>query len=347
MGGSGSFMYPFLRDHLSASLFHDIWLRYFIPNESIEHNESLKTKAIYMDLSTPIGISSGIDLDGISFAKLLNTGFGFVEIGPVCPSSEYSEDEYYSITEEKLQLTGPFTTFGAIWVKKNLIKYDQGPRGVNIVPTKENIDMVPHFTDDDYVFVLTKLYHFVDFFTINLCPNSFKRIGYYKRDNRYKKLIMKIVAQRNIEIGLFAATETGITEEIEGYFRRLYTPIYVKVNSNWEDLKGLVECCIENGIDGLVVGDEGEDLEKSREILRKVVELSKGKLEIISFGGIETGSEVLERIKMGAKLVQLYSILLRKGPREYFRIHQELLQSLSEQNLKSTNEAFNLYNKTS
>lgn len=343
----GSFMYSFLRDHLPASLFHDIWLRFFIPKDSTEPSEKLKTKAIYMNLSTPIGVSSGIDLDAVAYSKLLKTGLGFVEIGPVCPASEYSEEEYYSITEDTLKLTGPFTTFGTLWVKKNLVKSDKGPRGVNIIPSRENIDMVPHCTDDDYVFVISKLYNFVDFFTVNLCPNKFKRIGYYKRDNRYKGLISKVVAQRNVEIGLFAAVETGIVDETEGYFRRLYTPVYVKVNANWEDLEGLVECCIENGIDGLIVGDEEENIEKSREILKKVVNLSKGQLEIISYGGIETGTEVLERIKMGAKLVQLYSILLRKGLSEYFRIHQELLQCLSDQNLNSTAEAFNLYNKSS
>lgn len=341
----GSFMYPFLRDHLSASHFHDIWLRFLIPNESVAENESLKTRAIYTTLRSPIGIASGVDLDAVAYSKLLNLGFGFIEIGPVSPASEYFEQQYYSIAEDQFKVIGPITSFGAIWVKKNLVRNASGPRGVNLTPTKENIDLVPHYTDEDYIYSISKLYHLVDYFSINLCSNKFKRIGYYKKPNRYQGVIKKVIQQRNLEIGLFVANETGIIKETEGYFRRVYTPMYVKINSDWEDVQGLVECCIENGVDGLIVGDDSEDINKSREILKKVSKSSAGKLEIISFGGIESGSEVLERIKMGAKLVQLYSILLRKGPKEYFRIHEELLKSLSDEGFNSISEAFNHYNK--
>ena len=340
-------MYPFLRDHLSASHFHDVWLRFLIPTESVTENESLKTRGIYTTLSSPIGLASGIDLDAVAFPKLLGLGLGFIEIGPAAPASEYFDNQYYSISQDDFKVIGPITSFGAVWVKRNLVRNPSGPRGVNLTPTKENIDLVPHYTDEDYTYSISKLYHLVDYFSINLCSNKFKRIGYYKKAARYQGLIKKLVQQRNLEIGLFVANETGLIKETEGYFRRVYTPMYLKINSDWEDIQGLVDCCIENGVDGLIIGDDSEDITKSREALKKASKSSNGRLELISYGGIETGSEVLERIKMGAKLVQLYSILLKKGPKEYFRIHQELLTALSQEGFNSINDAFSHYNKES
>jgi dihydroorotate dehydrogenase len=329
----GTFMYPLLRDFLPPSLFQDLWIRLLIPSKSEPTDPRLKTTGLMTRLNSPIGISSGLDLEGRAVGKLIKLGLGFVEIGPAAPTSEYFPSEHYKLTEESLERVGPISSFGALWVKKQLMRQPQGPRGVDLVPLRENIDSVPHTTDDDYIFSVNKLYSQVDYFSFNLCASEFLPVKFYQKTARLTKFLENITSQRFIEIGLRAAENTGLLPpEHEGKSRKIYTPFYIKVNQNWQDpqiLEELVETCVKFGIDGLIVGNEEENIEKSREILEKVCKISRGRLEIISFGGIRTGKEVLERLKRGARLVQIFSILLEKGPQEYQRIHQEFLEALS------------------
>lgn len=322
-------MYPLFRDSLPTTIFQDLWLRFLFLSGSEPEPTTVKSRGFKKDLSSPIGVSSGLTLDGSGLPNLVKLGLGWVEIGPVAPTSEYFVSEAYKFSEDKLERIGPFTSFGALWVKRKLLKYNEGPRGVDLVPLRENIDSVPHTTDDDFIYSVNKLYGLVDYFSFNLCASRFLPVKYYQKTKRFEKFLENISAQRELEIGLIAARKTGILKREDVEIRNIYTPFYLKVNAEWQDLKGLVETCIRFGIDGLIVGDEGEDIEKSRKILEEVSSFSQGKLEIISYGGIRTGAEVKERLKRGAKLVQIYPILLEKGPSEYSRIKQEYLSCIS------------------
>lgn len=340
-----SFFYPYLRDFLPSSIFQSIWLNFLIPSNNETLDPILQTKAFCMNLSSPIGISSGFDINAVAFSKLLNLGSGFVELGPVLPSPEGYSLSPYSITENSLQITGPVSSFGVNSIKNYLKKDSNGPRGVNLLLSKQNMEIIPHMTDDDYKYSFMKLYHLTDFFTINLSQSEFGHTNYYERPYKYENLIRKLTEHRNFEIGLFAAFQSGLLDFVDIEPRKLYTPIYIKINASWNDIEGLVEKCVEYGIDGLIVGDENDDPEISRKVLEKAVKSSNNRLEIISFGGVNTGIEVLERIKTGAKAVQICNVLLCKGPWELKRIHQELTQKLREENFKDVESAFNFYNR--
>ena len=322
-------MYPLFRDSLPTTLFQDLWLRLLLLSSPEPGQPELRARGFHTDLPSPIGLASGLTLDGSGLPRLARLGLGWVEIGPVAPTSEYFLSEAYKFSQDKLERTGPYTSFGALWVKKKLLKYRQGPRGVDLVPLRENIDSVPHTTDDDFIYSVNKLYGLVDYFSFNLCASSFLPVKYYQKTKRFEKLLDNLCAQRELEIGLIAARQTGILQSEGVELRNVYTPFYIKVNAEWQDLRGLVQACVRFGIDGIIVGDEGEDVEKSRRVLEEVVSLCEGKLEVISYGGIRTGSEVQERMKRGAKLVQIYPILLEKGPGEYSRIKEEYLSCIS------------------
>ena len=57
-------------------------------------------------------------------------------------------------------------------------------------------------------------------------------------------------------------------------------------------------------------------------------ELTQGKLTMIGVGGVENGSDALEKIKSGASLVQLYTSMVFEGPVIVNKIRRELIEQL-------------------
>ena len=68
--------------------------------------------------------------------------------------------------------------------------------------------------------------------------------------------------------------------------------------------------------------------EISNKALKRMFELTQGKLILIGVGGIESGKDALERIKSGASLVQIYTSMVYEGPTIVNKIKRELINEL-------------------
>ena len=76
-----------------------------------------------------------------------------------------------------------------------------------------------------------------------------------------------------------------------------------------------------------------------------MAKLTNGKLTIIGVGGVETGEDVLEKLKCGASLVQLYSAFIYDGPTLINRIKNELKEALKKEGFLSVEHTIGYYNK--
>ncbi|GBR54690.1 dihydroorotate dehydrogenase 2 [Neokomagataea thailandica NBRC 106555] len=79
---------------------------------------------------------------------------------------------------------------------------------------------------------------------------------------------------------------------------------------------------------------------RAREVLQHVSAINKGRLTLISAGGIETGRDILDRIRLGASMVQLYTSFILEGASILPRLKAELLQSMRDDGFNSLEEAF-------
>ncbi|OMJ91889.1 hypothetical protein SteCoe_5446 [Stentor coeruleus] len=332
-----------MRDYLPSSWFIEIWLRVMLPKNSYEPSDYLKTQCMGLNFKSPIGAEAGIDVNCTSKSKLFNLGLGFVEFGPVTPTAENTVNSFLEINAKGVTQVAPLRNLGGIWAKRQLLNNPSGPRGISLSALDENITGVPHLTDEDFLSLIMTLYPVSDYLTINLCSSPFRKIDYYSKPYRYTALLNKVIEYRDQEMGLQTAYETNLIDFIEVKARRLYTPVLVKVNENWQDLESLVSACIKFGFDGIIVGSEKQDPEISRKMLERVYKASNGKLTIISYGGIQNGKEVLERIKRGASLVQIYHILLTEGPIGAQRIERELVEEMKKEGFRNVNEAIGTY----
>ncbi|MFT8957188.1 MAG: dihydroorotate dehydrogenase (quinone), partial [Gluconobacter oxydans] len=78
---------------------------------------------------------------------------------------------------------------------------------------------------------------------------------------------------------------------------------------------------------------------RSRDVLRIVSGLNKGRLALISCGGIETGEDILARIRMGADMVQIYSSFVLQGPGILTRMKTELLDAMRRDGFETIADA--------
>lgn len=123
-----------------------------------------------------------------------------------------------------------------------------------------------------------------------------------------------------------------------------------------EEIAPIVEAAVAGGADGLIIsnttlarpatlrsrfageagGLSGRPLrERALTMLKEVARLVDGRLALIGCGGIETGADVVDRIRAGADLVQVYSAFAYEGPALVGRLKREVLTILREQGVES------------
>ena len=77
----------------------------------------------------------------------------------------------------------------------------------------------------------------------------------------------------------------------------------------------------------------------STNLIKKFYKETKGKIDIIGVGGVESGQSAFEKISAGAKAVQLYTGMVYNGPGIIKSIKQELISILRKEKIKSLDQA--------
>ena len=68
----------------------------------------------------------------------------------------------------------------------------------------------------------------------------------------------------------------------------------------------------------------------STECIHKLYSLTSGNVPIIVVGGIATGQDAYEKLKAGASLIEIYSVMVYEGAGTVSRIRKELAQLIAE-----------------
>ena len=175
----------------------------------------------------------------------------------------------------------------------------------------------------DYEKCLDKVYDAADYIAINISSPNTKNLRQLQGAGELEHLVSGIVAKR---------------EELKAARNGKHVPIAVKLAPDLEndDILRCVDTLIEKGIDGVICtnttinrkgvegllhaeetgGLSGAPLrERSTAVVRLVAEHVKGEIPIIASGGVMTGSDAVEKMEAGAKLVQLFTGFIYNGPK--------------------------------
>ncbi len=270
----------------------------------------------------PVGLAAGLDKNGDYFNALGAMGFGFVEIGTITPKPQAGNPKprLFRIPEAQAIINRMgFNNKGVdhlvAQVKRRRFK---GVLGINI---GKNATTPVENAADDYVICMQKTYAHADYITVNVSSPNTQGL----RDLQFGDSLNRLLETIKKEQGKLQA-EHG-----------RYVPVAVKIAPDMDNeaVAQVAQSLLAQGIDGVIatnttIGREGvEDYktsvetgglsglpvrDKTTRVIRALYAELGEKLPIIGVGGITDGASAAEKIKAGAKLVQVYSGFIYRGP---------------------------------
>lgn len=278
----------------------------------------------------PVGLAAGFDKNAIYLSELSILGFGFVEIGTVTPLPQDGNPKprLFRLPKDKAIINRMgFNNDGVVVVAERLYKFINsetylkqrkriiigGNIGKNkITPNEE--------AWKDYEICFNLLHNVVDYFVVNVSSPNTPGLRDLQQKDSLKKILLHLQSLNK-------------TKENQ-------KPLLLKISPDLtpNELDDIIDLAIEINLDGLVAanttinrnnllssknkidkagsgGLSGKPLAKeSTSITKYIFEKTKGKIPVISSGGIFTAKDAEEKFEAGAALVQIWAGFIYEGP---------------------------------
>lgn len=285
---------------------------------------SQATPCEVMGLEFPnrVGLAAGLDKNGDAIDGLAKLGFGFLEIGTVTPRPQLgnAKPRLFRLPEHQAIINRMgFNNHGVAALLDNVraARYN-GILGINI---GKNADTPMERAADDYLLGLEQVYGLASYVTVNISSPNTKNLRQLQGENELDALLGALKARqqqladkhgRHVPLALKIAPdlEPAQIQHIADTLRRHRIDAVIATNTTL-DRSAIANSPLAQETGGL----SGAPLfEKSTLVLRELAAALKGELPIIAAGGILSGAQARAKLDAGAKLVQIYSGLIYRGP---------------------------------
>ncbi|GAB3633719.1 quinone-dependent dihydroorotate dehydrogenase [Microbacterium shaanxiense] len=280
----------------------------------------LRVQTLGLTFESPFGVAAGFDKNAVGVRGLAALGFGHVEIGTITAVGQDGNPKprlFRLVPDRAVINRMGFNNAGADAAARRLERLRRRrPKtviGVNI--GKSRIVEVEHATAD-YVASTTKLAPLADYLAVNVSSPNTPGLRGLQAVETLAPLLRAVKAAAGP------------------------TPLLVKIAPDLpdEEIAAIARLAVAEGLDGIIAhnttisreglstdaavveaagagGLSGAPLrERSMEVLRVVRDAVPSDFCVISVGGVETSSDVQERLDAGATLVQGYTAFLYRGP---------------------------------
>ncbi len=284
----------------------------------------------------PVGLGAGFDKNGQYITAMPTIGMGFTEIGTVTPKPQDGNAKprlFRLIEDQSIQNAMGFNNKGRDYMLERLKKlyFFDYPMGINIGKNKLTSE------DDalgDYETLFRAFKEYGDYIVINISsPNT--------------------PGLRDLQNETFINAIFKMAKEITSQ------PVLLKIAPDMEPEDAITLCktAVDAGAAGIIATNTTIDYsltehakdfggisgalltEKSYQLFKALGKELYGKTLLISVGGIDSAEEAYRRIKAGASLVQVYSMLVYRGPALIKEINEGLIQLLQKDGYKHISEA--------
>ncbi len=281
--------------------------------------------ATVMGLKFPnrVGLAAGMDKEGNTIDAFSRVGFGFVEVGTMTPRPQPGNDKprLFRLIDHKAIINRMgFNNDGIDEGVRNVMRHRSRASiiGVNIGKNK----ITPNeFAAQDYLTCLRAAWPVADYIAVNLSSPNTPGLRALQNADAASSLLSSLKSeQENL------SRETGRT-----------VPLALKVAPDLtdEEIASLSEVFLNCGLECLIATNTTLDREavkkhprheeagglsgapltnRSTEVIRAFYSHLGERIPIIGVGGIMTGEDAVEKLKAGAKLVQLYTGFVYDGP---------------------------------
>ncbi|WP_169755313.1 quinone-dependent dihydroorotate dehydrogenase [Campylobacter curvus] len=288
--------------------------------------------------NNPVGIGGGFDKNATMLPALCALGFGYLEFGTFTPKPQSGNDKprlFRLIEEQSIQNAMGFNNEGCEPIKQKVKKSYPF-----VVPLWANIGknkLTPNENAiDDYEILVREFSEICDSFVINVSSPNTPNLRDLQEESFIKELFSRI---------------KPLTKK----------PIIFKISPDLAHEKAvdICKCAVESGSSGIIISNTSVDYslsnstnlkdfgglsgkviaQRSKEIFKAVAHELFGKTILIACGGIDSGQEAYERIKMGANLVQIFTSFIYKGPKICHDINAEILNLMERDGFSNISQA--------
>ena len=308
---------------------------------NVQGEEQLEINLLNERIPNPIGLAAGFDKSAEVYNSLFKLGYGFVEVGTITPRRQLgnSKPRVFRLEKDRALINRlGFNNHGSEIVSKRISdNLPSGFLGINIGPNKDTKNK-----DEDYFICLSRLSSFAGYITINISSPNTEDLRNFHEEKALEKLLLgvnKIKKDKNIVKPLVLKISPDIKENeisriIELIMKHKIEGIIV---SNTTDSHREKLSDIQKNEKGGLSGQPLKDL--STKLIKKFYRETKGKIQIIGVGGVDSGHAAFEKICAGADAVQLYTGMVYKGPGVVKEMKKELITILKKEKLKNISEA--------
>jgi dihydroorotate dehydrogenase len=275
----------------------------------------------------PIGLAAGLDKNGVAIPAWAALGFGFIEIGTVTAKSQAGNPKprIFRFPERQALVNRlGFNNDGADVIAERMHKLRESgrwpavPVGINIGKSKAT---PLEDAADDYLYSFRLLSEFADYIALNVSsPNT--------------------PGLRELQ---GPAALSQLLRAIRDENRKNPKPVLVKIapDLSSNELEELMATCEENEIGGIIAtnttldhssipsardqegGLSGAPLrEKSTAVVRRIA--ARSTIPVVASGGISDAESAREKFAAGARLLQIYTGYIYRGP----RLLREIMESV-------------------
>jgi dihydroorotate dehydrogenase len=309
---------------LDPELAHDISLEMLqqfhriLPDRRVDK----PVRVMGLDFPNPVGLAAGLDKNGDYLDGLGKLGFGSIEVGSVTPLAQPGNPQPRIFRLSRQQSLINRMGFNNSGVDHLLGRVGKQARdfvlGINI---GKNLSTPVDQALTDYCLGYEKVYTSADYITINISSPNTPGLRDLQNEEALEALLAGIGQLR-------ARLEDKL---------QLYRPLVIKLSPDLEHqaIPAIADLLRKYSVDGLIAtnttitrdgvqdqpqanesgGLSGAALrDKSRRLLIDFHQQLGDDIPIISVGGIDSAEEARLRFELGAKLIQLYTGLIYRGP---------------------------------
>ncbi|MBW7469538.1 quinone-dependent dihydroorotate dehydrogenase [Marinobacter sp. M216] len=300
--------------------------------------DALPVNVMGLEFPNPVGLAAGLDKNADHLDALGALGFGFIEVGTVTPVAQPGNPKPRMFRLPEHQAIINRMGFNNEGLSHLLERVDhrryQGILGINV---GKNKDTPNEESEADYRKGIFSVYSRADYITVNVSSPNTPGLRDLQFGDSLKGLLEAIKDEQG---------------KCEREFGR-YVPIAVKIAPDMDDdgIRFVADALRQTGLDGVIAtnttisrdavtghrhagetgGLSGAPVRKAslRVIQGLYAELGEA-LPIIGVGGITDGESAAEKIRAGAKLVQIYTGFIYQGP-ALIREAVEAIRQLKEE----------------
>lgn len=299
-----------------------------------------------VEFENPLMVGAGWDKSGKAVLGLYTLGFAGVEIGSVTalPQPGNPKPRQFMLAPGVALNRLGFNSPGMDAVAKNLERYSKShiPVGISLGKNKE---VPPGAAPEAHAIVARRLYPYAAYFAINVSSPNTPGL----RSLQDKAPLTEIAQAVN------AAMEDAGGRK----------PLFVKIAPELSDhaIDDVIEVVLEHGLTGIIAtntitdpdlkaqygerwrheegglsGDNAEYRCLTTQKIAHIYRQSAGKIEIIGVGGVKDTESALEKIRAGAKVVQIVTAIRGEGPSLPGRIIRGIALYMEREGLKNLDE---------